>query len=165
VPECIGAGLVDMSTGMLLAADTLDEHPHEVLDLIAAATFDLFQGRNVVMIEEIFKARYGVLDDRHYFQEFLAQSDSHVHVFLRSSNQDIAAVVIVFAAEGHRRLAAPVGQFLQPAAAPAGEHHRIRVARQAAEDAAADLALPCAGYVLSSGHAPPAPILRPARAP
>jgi len=94
VPECIGAGLVDMSTGMLLAADTLDEHPNEVLDLIAAATFDLFQGRNVVMIEEIFKARYGVLDDRHYFQEFLAQSDSHVHVFLRSSNQDIAAVVI-----------------------------------------------------------------------
>nr|WP_221377056.1 hypothetical protein [Actinoplanes polyasparticus] len=94
VPECIGAGLVDMSTGMLLAADTLDEHPNEVLDLIAAATFDLFQGRNVVMIEEIFKARYGVLDDRHYFQEFLAQSDSHVHVFLRSSNQEIAAVVI-----------------------------------------------------------------------
>lgn len=94
VPECIGAGLVDMSTGMLLAADTLDEHPNEVLDLIAAATFDLFQGRNVVMIEEIFKARYGVLDDRHYFQEFMAQSDSHVHVFLRSTNQDIAAVVI-----------------------------------------------------------------------
>jgi hypothetical protein len=94
VPECIGAGLVDMSTGMLLAADTLDDHPNEVLDLIAAATFDLFQGRNVVMIEEIFKARYGVLDDRHYFQEFMAQSDSHVHVFLRSSNQDIAAVVI-----------------------------------------------------------------------
>jgi predicted regulator of Ras-like GTPase activity (Roadblock/LC7/MglB family) len=94
VPECTGAGLVDMSTGMLLAADTLDEHPGEVLDLIAAATFDLFQGRNVTMIEEIFKARYGVLDDRHYFQEFLAQSESHVHVFLRSANQDIVAVVV-----------------------------------------------------------------------
>ncbi|MBU2667466.1 hypothetical protein KOI35_28535 [Actinoplanes bogorensis] len=94
VPECIGAGLVDMSTGMLLAVDTLDEHPGEVLDLLAAATFDLFQGRNVVMIEEIFKARYGVLDDRHYFQEFLAQSDSYVHVFLRSTNQDIVAVVV-----------------------------------------------------------------------
>ncbi len=94
VPECIGAGLVDMSTGMLLAADTLDEHPGEVLDLLAAATFDLFQGRNVVMIEEIFKARYGVLDDRHYFQEFLATSDSHVQVFLRSANQDIVGVVV-----------------------------------------------------------------------
>jgi hypothetical protein len=94
VPECIGAGLVDMSTGMLLAADTLDEHPGEVLDLLAAATFDLFQGRNVVMIEDIFKARYGVLDDRHYFQEFMAQSESHVHVFLRSANQELAAVVV-----------------------------------------------------------------------
>ncbi|WP_127499954.1 hypothetical protein [Actinoplanes solisilvae] len=94
VPECVGAGLVDMSTGMLLAADTLENHPGEVLDLIAAATFDLFQGRNVTMIEEIFKARYGVLDGRHYFQEFLAQSDSYVHVFLRSTNQDIVAVVV-----------------------------------------------------------------------
>ncbi|MFI6079021.1 hypothetical protein ACIA5C_46705 [Actinoplanes sp. NPDC051343] len=56
VPDCIASGLVDMSTGMLLAADTLDDHPSEVLDLLAAATFDLFQGRNVVMIEDIFKA-------------------------------------------------------------------------------------------------------------
>jgi len=94
VPGCVGAGLVDMSTGMLLAADTLDDHPNEVLDLIAAATFDLFQGRNVTMIEDIFKARHGVLEDRHYFQEFLAQSDSYVHVFMRSTSQDIAAVVI-----------------------------------------------------------------------
>jgi hypothetical protein len=95
VPECIASGLVDMSTGMLLAADTLDDHPSEVLDLLAAATFDLFQGRNVVMIEDIFKARRGVQNDRHYFQEILVHSDNMVHVFLRSTgNQDIVAVVV-----------------------------------------------------------------------
>lgn len=94
VPECIASGLVDMSTGMLLAVDTLDDHPSEVLDLLAAATFDLFQGRNVVMIEDIFKARRGVQDDRHYFQEILVHSDNMVHVFLRSTNQDIVAVVV-----------------------------------------------------------------------
>jgi predicted regulator of Ras-like GTPase activity (Roadblock/LC7/MglB family) len=94
VPECIGSGLVDMSTGMLLAVDTLDDHPGEVLDLLAAATFDLFQGRNVVMIEDIFKARDGVRDDRHHFQEILAHGDTLVHVFLRSRNQDMVAVVI-----------------------------------------------------------------------
>jgi hypothetical protein len=95
VPECIASGLVDMSTGMLLAADTLDDHPSEVLDLLAAATFDLFQGRNVVMIEDIFKARRGVHDDRHYFQEILVHSDNLVHVFLRSAtNQDIVAVAV-----------------------------------------------------------------------
>jgi hypothetical protein len=96
VPECIASGLVDMSTGMLLAVDTLDEHPSEVLDLLAAATFDLFQGRNVVMIEDIFKARRGVPnDDHHYFQEILVHSDNLVHVFLRSAqNEDIVAVVV-----------------------------------------------------------------------
>ncbi|BCB88148.1 hypothetical protein Psuf_054610 [Phytohabitans suffuscus] len=57
VPECVAAGVVDMSTGMLLAVDTVDSHPSEVLDLLAAATFDMFQGRNVVMIEDIFKKR------------------------------------------------------------------------------------------------------------
>jgi len=95
VPECVASGLVDMSTGMLLAVDTLDDHPSEVLDLLAAATFDLFQGRNVVMIEDIFKARRGVQEDRHYFQEILVNSDHLVHVFLRSAvNQDIVAVVV-----------------------------------------------------------------------
>jgi hypothetical protein len=95
VPDCVAAGLVDMSTGMLLAVDTVDEHPGELLDLLAAATFDLFQGRNVVMIEDIFKARRGVTEDRHYFQEILINSDNLIHLFLRSvQNQDIAAVVV-----------------------------------------------------------------------
>ncbi|MEV4345245.1 hypothetical protein AB0J83_12280 [Actinoplanes sp. NPDC049596] len=96
VPECIASGLVDMSTGMLLAVDTLDDHPSEVLDLLAAATFDLFQGRNVTMIEDIWKARRGVPnDDHHYFQEILVHSDNLVHVFLRSPvSQDIVAVVV-----------------------------------------------------------------------
>ena len=95
VPECVASGLVDMSTGMLLAVDTLDDHPGEVLDLLAAATFDLFQGRNVTMIEDIFKARRGVHTDRHYFQEILVNSDNLVHIFLRSApNQDIVAVVV-----------------------------------------------------------------------
>ena len=95
VPDCVAAGLVDMSTGMLLAVDTLDDHPSDVLDLLAAATFDLFQGRNVVMIEDIFKARRGVHSDRHYFQEIVVNSDNLVHLFLRSAqNQDIVAVVV-----------------------------------------------------------------------
>jgi len=95
VPECVASGLVDMSTGMLLAVDTLDDHPSEVLDLLAAATFDLFQGRNVVMIEDIFNQRRGLQTDRHYFQEILVNSDNLVHVFLRSVvNQDVVAVVV-----------------------------------------------------------------------
>ncbi|HKT04999.1 MAG TPA: hypothetical protein VJT31_36250 [Rugosimonospora sp.] len=95
VPDCVAAGIVDMSTGMLLAVDTVDNHPNEVLDLLAAATFDIFQGRNVVMIEDIFKERRGVNGGGHYFQEILVNSQNLVHLFMRSAaNAEIVAAVI-----------------------------------------------------------------------
>jgi len=95
VPECVASGIVDMSTGMLLAVDTVDSHPGEVLDLLAAATFDIFQGRNVVMIEEIFNQRRGVRTAEHYFQEILINSQNLVHLFMRSqTNAEIVAVVV-----------------------------------------------------------------------
>jgi hypothetical protein len=34
-PDCLAAGVVDMSTGMLLSYETVDNHPPEVLDLLA----------------------------------------------------------------------------------------------------------------------------------
>jgi hypothetical protein len=95
VPDCIGAGVVDMSTGMLLAVDTADKHPVEILDMLAAATADLFQGKTVVQIEQAWKGLRGVTEDRHYFQEVLVNSDNLVHLFLRSkSNPDLVAAII-----------------------------------------------------------------------
>lgn len=95
VPECVAAGIIDMSTGMLLSVETVDSHPPEVLDMLAAATLDLFQGRNVVMIEGIFKERRGIVSDRHYFQEILVNSDNLTHLFLRvDSGDEVVAVVV-----------------------------------------------------------------------
>ncbi|MFF3560651.1 hypothetical protein ACFYXS_11520 [Streptomyces sp. NPDC002574] len=95
VPECLAAGVVDMATGMLLSVDTVDSHPPEVLDLLAAATLDLFQGRTVVMIEDVFKERRGVTSDQHYFQEVLVNSENLTHLFLRNTvNEDVVAVVV-----------------------------------------------------------------------
>lgn len=94
-PECVAAGVVDMSTGMLLAYETVDTHPMEVLDLLAGATLDLFQGRTVVMIEDVFKERRGVVGDEHYFQEILVNSDNLTHLFVRmNTRQDIVAVAV-----------------------------------------------------------------------
>ncbi|MCX4095086.1 hypothetical protein [Nocardia sp. alder85J] len=95
VPECIAAGAIDMSTGMLLAVQTVDDHPAEVLDLLAAATLELFQGRNVVMIEEIWKERRGVRSDEHYFQEVLVNSDNLAHLFVRIDSRDDIVIVVV----------------------------------------------------------------------
>ncbi|MFD9125378.1 hypothetical protein [Kitasatospora sp. NPDC059571] len=95
VPDCLASGVIDMATGMLLGVETVDSHPSEVLDLLAAATLDLFQGRNVAMIEGLFKERRGVVSDRHYFQEVLVNSDNLTHLFVRvEGEEDVVAVVV-----------------------------------------------------------------------
>ncbi len=74
-----------METGMLLGVNTVDSHPQEVLDTLAAATADLFQGASVTHIENIFKkARGQEKDTQHYFQEMFIFSENLLHVFMRS---------------------------------------------------------------------------------
>ncbi|MCA9645525.1 MAG: hypothetical protein H6718_08050 [Polyangiaceae bacterium] len=96
VPECVATGFVDMKTGMLLSVKTVDSHPQEVLDLVAAATGELFQGQNVSAIESTFKRMRGVRDDgHHYFQEIIIMSDNLIHVFQRCKrNEDMVLVVV-----------------------------------------------------------------------
>ncbi|MDP1829334.1 MAG: hypothetical protein Q8L48_39075 [Archangium sp.] len=96
VPECVAVGYVDMSTGMLLGVKTLDSHPQEVLDLVAAATADLFQGKSVTAIEKMFRKSRGQPEDaRHYFNEIIVFSENLLHTFLRSKKSSGHAVVFV----------------------------------------------------------------------
>jgi predicted regulator of Ras-like GTPase activity (Roadblock/LC7/MglB family) len=96
VPECIAAGWVDMNTGMLLGVKTVDSHPQEVLDLVAAATTDLFQGANVTAIEQLFKKSRGVADNgQHYFKEIVVLSENLIHVFSRGKKKGDQVLVAV----------------------------------------------------------------------
>ena len=96
VPECVAAGYVDMSTGMLLGVKTVDSHPQEVLDLVAAATADLFQGQSVTAIERLFrKSRGHGEDSKHYFNEILVFSENLLHLFFRSRKHPDQAAVFV----------------------------------------------------------------------
>jgi hypothetical protein len=95
VPDYVASGIVDMTTGMLLGVDTVDDHPREILDMLAAATYDLFQGRAVSTIEEIWNRRRGYSHDVHYFQEILVNSQNLVHLFMRGTvSPNIVAAVI-----------------------------------------------------------------------
>ena len=96
VPECVAGGYVDLSSGMLLGIKTVDSHPQEVLELLAAATSDLFQGPNVVTIENMFKKARGLaMDEYHYFQEMIINSDNLIHIFIRAkANQDHVACFV-----------------------------------------------------------------------
>lgn len=96
VPECLAVGLVDMKTGMLLGIRTVENYSNDVLDLVAAATGDLFQGSNVTMIEQVFrKHRQQKEDGRHYFQEIVILSDNNIHFFQRCKrNEDMVLVTV-----------------------------------------------------------------------
>ena len=95
VPDCLAVGVVDITTGMLLAVKTTDSHPHEVLDLVAAATGDLYQGTNVLAIEQAFKKIRGIDDNSHYFREVIVTSENLLHIFQRGKrNQDIVMVIV-----------------------------------------------------------------------
>ncbi|MCY1374913.1 hypothetical protein D9M69_622870 [compost metagenome] len=96
IPECVAAGYVDIQSGMLLAIKTVDSHPSEVIDLLAAATGDLFAGSNVTAIEQMFnKSRGLAASDHHYFQEIIVNSDNLIHVFLRGKRYSNYVAVFV----------------------------------------------------------------------
>jgi len=96
IPECVAGGYVDMATGMLLGVKTIESHPQEILDMVAAAAADLFQGTNVTAIEQMFKKHRGVaMDDHHYFQEMLIFSDNLLHVFMRCKKNEDHVVCFV----------------------------------------------------------------------
>lgn len=96
VPECLASGYLDMDTGMLLGVQTIESHPQEILDTLAAATADLFQGSSVVQIEKLFKAMRGAeKDESHYFQEVLVFSETLLHVFMRTKKYPSHVVAFV----------------------------------------------------------------------
>ena len=107
IPECVAAGYVDMASGLLLGVKTVDSHPGEVLDLVAAATGDLFQGKNVTEIERLFDKSRGIQGrNHHYFNEIVVFSTNLIHVFVRSKKN--ANHVAVFVS----RISANIGMVL-----------------------------------------------------
>ena len=96
VPDCVAAGYVMLGDGLLLGAKTIESHPGVVLDVVAAATADLFQGSNVVAIEVMFNRSRGLKEPQsHYFQEIIINIDNLVHIFLRVKTHQIHVLVIV----------------------------------------------------------------------
>jgi hypothetical protein len=97
IPECLAAGYVDISSGMLLSVRTVDSHPREVLDLVAAATADLYEGPNVRAIEQMFRRSRGLPESEgaHYFQEIIVNSENLIHVFMRGKRYPSYVMVFV----------------------------------------------------------------------
>lgn len=95
IPKAVAAGMVDMGSGMMLAIKTVDSHPQSVLDLLAPATKEMFEGDMVLTIENLFKQARGVESNERYFKEILISSTHLWHYFgrLKSNHQVVLAAV------------------------------------------------------------------------
>ena len=96
IPECVASGYVDLASGMVLGYKTVDSHPSDVFELLAAATADLFQGPNVASIERVFRKARGLPEnnDHHYFPEIIVNSENLIHIFLRGKRQQQVACFV-----------------------------------------------------------------------
>ena len=95
VPKAVASGVIDMGSGMMLAIKTVESHPQTVLDILAPATKELFEGDMVLHIEKLFKQARGVDNSERYFQEILVSSTHLWHYFgrLKSNSAVVLAVV------------------------------------------------------------------------
>ena len=95
VPKAVAAGIVDMASGLMLSLSTVDSHPQQVLDLLAPATRDMFEGELILQIESLFKKARGVDSDERYFQEIMIGSRNLWHYFgrLKANPKTVLTVV------------------------------------------------------------------------
>lgn len=110
VPKAVAAGVIDMASGMLLAVKTIDSHPQEVLDIVAAGTKDLYEGDNSLQIEQMFKRVRGVTTEEHYFREMIITSTNLIHFFSRLKTRQSIVVTVVCRADANLGLVLTKGR-------------------------------------------------------
>lgn len=101
VPKAVASGVVDMGSGMMLDMKTTASHPQEVFDFLAAATKDMFEGENVVTIENIFKKSRGSKSNEHYFKEIVVYSTNLLHYFTRLPGNEAVVYVVVCSSDAN----------------------------------------------------------------
>jgi len=96
VPDCLAAGYVDMTSGTLLGAQTVDFPVQDVTELASATTGDLFQGPNLTSLERIFRKNRGMRDDgTPAFEEMMVMCDDLVHLLMRGKRQKERALIVI----------------------------------------------------------------------
>ncbi len=106
MPAALAVGVVDTCTGMLLGVETRHDYPQDLLDLLAAATCDLFQGHHVAKIEALFGQGQDTEDeDGSYYREVVIISTNVVHMFVRGRICSDEVLVVVTRLEANLGMA------------------------------------------------------------
>ncbi|VTS04440.1 hypothetical protein [Tuwongella immobilis] len=94
VPDAMGCGIVDLSTGMLLGAHHIVPYfTQAYLDAVAAAAVDMYRGKNVKRIEDLLsKARGKPVKDS--FEEIFISTPQTFH-FMKIIKEKQSVLVLI----------------------------------------------------------------------
>ena len=94
IPDALACGVVDLNTGMLMGIHhTISYFTQSYLDAVAAASVDMFRGKNVQRIEKLMSKHRG--EEIHdAFEEIFISSKAVFH-FMKLIGDKSAAVVLV----------------------------------------------------------------------
>jgi hypothetical protein len=84
IPDCIAAGDIDMETGMLLGQQVNDKKHSDLLECLALAVANLFQGRGVQAFHALLRTAGAEGEEDTGFGEIAVFSNDRLHIFLRT---------------------------------------------------------------------------------
>ncbi|BBM82907.1 phosphatase domain-containing putative toxin [Candidatus Uabimicrobium amorphum] len=94
IPDTVATAIIDLQTQKMTHLQTIDNHPQQVIDLLYAATEDMYQGPKIQEIEQLF-CQIRQEQKPHYFKEIIVFSKNLIHYFSRFSNNPHHIAVIV----------------------------------------------------------------------
>jgi hypothetical protein len=96
IPNCVAFGIVDLSSGTLLAIQAAQDKPQEMLNLVTAAIAELFDAPLMQAFAQIYAG-----DDRQaassdaQFTELLLLNNHHNYLLLRGRQRPNIAVIVI----------------------------------------------------------------------
>jgi hypothetical protein len=96
IPNCVAAGVVDLSSGALLALQTKEDRPQEMLNVLTKTITELFEAPLMQAFSEI----YTPTSDENKnsgkgFKEILLLNEHHNYLLLKGRERTQLAIIIV----------------------------------------------------------------------
>lgn len=96
IPHCVAFGVVDLSSGTLLAIQASQDKSQEMLNLVTAAIAELFEAPLMKAFAEIYAAGNAeTAPDDAQFTELLLLNNYHNYLLLRGRKRPNIAVIVI----------------------------------------------------------------------
>lgn len=115
VAGCVAVGVVHLRNGMLLGQVTQNKQPTTVMQLLAGATGEMFEGPTTKRVQEAFRAANGKPEESYLWETIVGRTKRTIHCMYRAPSRPDVVVVFVCHANAGMGLAIATSEGALPA--------------------------------------------------